>query len=297
MFWWMDSTRQEGLLAVLFPGQGSHLPGMRAQVERFRPDLVLLARAAVGDDPFDRATESTRFAQPAIFCAALAGWRRLRDVMQPDVMAGHSLGDVAALVAAGAISSEDGLHLVAARGRLMERAVARSRPGGMMVVRTSDRAELAALAADAGLSVANENGPEEMVLSGPDDALDRVARVFRGNGVRSRRLDVRGAFHTPAMEAAVPQFRELLSGMEIRKPAMPVYSSVTAREFDDVRERLAQALVKPVRWLDVMRAMRARGVTRFVETGPGRVLTGLILKTLPDARTDDALQQPEAAHV
>jgi len=296
MFSLMDSTRQDGLLAVLFPGQGSHLPGMKSQVERFRPDLVLLARAVVGDDPFDRVSESTRFAQPAIFCAALAGWRRLRDGVQPDVMAGHSLGDVAALVAAGAISSEDGLHLVAARGRLMEHAVARSRPGGMMVVRTADRAELAALAADAGLTVANDNTPELVVLSGPDDALERVERVFRARGVRSRRLDVRGAFHTPDMEAAVPQFRELLSGMEIRPPAMPVYSSVTAKEFDDVRERLAQALVKPVRWLDVMRAMRARGVTRFVETGPGRVLTGLILKTLPDARTDDA-PQPEAAHV
>ena len=269
---------------------------MRAQVERFRPDLLLLARAAVGDDPFERAAESTRFAQPAIYCAALAGWRRLRDLLQPDVMAGHSLGEIAALVAAGALNAEDGLHLVAARGRLMERAAALAGPGGMLAVRTADRAELAALAADAGLSIANDNAPKQVVLSGPDEPLDRVERVFRARGVRSRRLDIRGAFHTPAMESALPQYREVLSAIEIRPPAIPVYSGVTGEEFDDVRERLAQALVKQVRWLDVMRAMRARGVTRFVETGPGRVLTGLIEKTLPDARTDDALQ-PEAANV
>jgi [acyl-carrier-protein] S-malonyltransferase len=292
----MVSTHNDGELAVLFPGQGTHLPGMRAQVQRFRPDLVLLARAAVGDDPFERAAESTRFAQPAIYCAALAGWRRLRNLFQPDVMAGHSLGEIPALVAAGALSAEDGLNLVAGRGRLMERAAAQAGPGGMMAVRTADRAELGALATDAGLTVANDNAPEQVVLSGPDEALRRVERVFRARGVRSQRLDIRGAFHTPAMESVLPQYRELLSAIEIRTPAMPVYSCVTGAEFDDVRERLAQSLVKPVRWLDVMRALRARGVTRFVETGPGRVLTGLIQKTLPDARTDDALQ-PEAAHV
>jgi [acyl-carrier-protein] S-malonyltransferase len=292
----MVSTHNDGELAVLFPGQGSHLPGMRAQVQRFRPDLVPLARDAVGDDPFERAAESTRFAQPAIYCAALAGWRRLRDLLQPDVMAGHSLGEIPALVAAGALSAEDGLHLVAGRGRLMEHAAAQAGPGGMMAVRTADRAELGALATDAGLTVANDNAPEQVVLSGPDEALRRVERVFRARGVRSRRLDIRGAFHTPAMQTVLPEYRELLSAIEVRTPTMPIYSCVTGAEFDDVRERLAQSLVKPVRWLDVMRALRDRGVTRFVETGPGRVLTGLIQKTLPDARTDDALQ-PEAAHV
>jgi [acyl-carrier-protein] S-malonyltransferase len=291
----MDATPQEGLLAVLFPGQGSQTPEMREQVERWRPDLVLMARAAVGEDPFERADESTRFAQPAIFCAALAGWRRLRDGQQPDVMAGHSLGEVSALVAAGALSAEDGLHLVVARGRLMEHAAASSGSGGMLAVRTADRAELGALAADAGLIVANDNAPEQLVLSGRDDAIDRVERVFRARGVRSKRLAISGAFHTPAMEAIVPQFREMLDSVEIRQPAIPVFTGVTGKEFADVREQLAQALVKPVRWLEVMRAMRARGVTRFVEAGPGRVLTGLVRRTLPDAQTQDA-PELEAAH-
>ena len=292
----MDVRRQDGLLGVLFPGQGSQTSDMRRSVERWRPDLVLLAKTAVGDDPFERADESTRFAQPAIFCAALAGWRRLRDVLEPDVMAGHSLGEISALVAAGALSAEDGLQLVAARGRLMEEAAASNGGGGMLAVRTSDRAGLGALAADAGLTVANDNSPEQVVLSGPDESLERVERVFHSRGVRSKRLAIQGAFHTPAMEPALPRFRELLAGVEIREPAVPVYSCVTAREFDDVRDRLAQALVKPVRWIDVMRAMRARGVTRFVETGPGRVLSGLVRRTLNDAQTPDA-PELEAAHV
>jgi [acyl-carrier-protein] S-malonyltransferase len=291
----MHATTQDGLLAVMFPGQGSQTPDMRAQVERWRPDLVLLAKAAAGDDPFERAEESTRFSQPAIFCASLAGWRRLRDVLQPDVMIGHSLGEIGALVAAGAVTAEDGLHLVAARGRLMERAAQSNGGGGMLAVRTADRAELGALAADTGLTVANDNSPEQLVLSGPEEAIDRVERVFRGRGVRSKRLAIRGAFHTPAMEAALPDFRALLQNVRIREPAMPVYSCVTAREFDDVREQLAQALVRPVRWLEVMRAVRARGVTRFVETGPGQVLTGLVRRSLPDAQTTDA-PELEAAH-
>ena len=292
----MDSTRQDGLLAALFPGQGSQTPDMRELVERWRPDLALLARAAVGEDPFERAEESTRYAQPAIFCASLAGWRRLSKEARPDLMAGHSLGEIAALTAAGAISAEDGLHLVAARGRLMARAAEANGAGGMLAVRTADRAELAALAEDAGLTIANDNAPEQVVLSGPAVALERVQRVLRARGVRTKRLAIRGAFHTPAMETVVPQFREVLDGVEVREPATPVFSCVTAREFDDVRARLAQALTHTVRWLEVMRALRKCGVTRFVETGPGRVLTGLVRRTLSDAEAE-APTSLEAAHV
>ena len=124
---------------MLFPGQGSQAAGMREQVERWRPDLVLLARAAVGDDPFERADEGTRFAQPAIFCAALAGWRRLRDDFEPELMAGHSLGEISALVAAGAMDAEDGLNLVAARGSLMQEAAEAAGGGGMLAVSVGDR--------------------------------------------------------------------------------------------------------------------------------------------------------------
>jgi [acyl-carrier-protein] S-malonyltransferase len=280
--------------AILFPGQGSQAAGMREQVERWRPDLILLARAAVGADPFERADEGTRFAQPAIFCAALAGWRRLRDDFEPELMAGHSLGEITALVAAGAMDAEDGLNLVAARGSLMQDAADSAGGGGMLAVRASDREELADAIADTGVTLANDNSPEQVVLSGPDDALERAERELRDRGVRAKRLPVAGAFHSPAMESAVPDFRERLGEIELRAPSVPVLSCVTAEPFDDVRERLAQALTRPVRWLDVMRELHARGATRFVETGPGKVLTGLVRRSLDGVDADAPAL--EAAH-
>jgi malonyl CoA-acyl carrier protein transacylase len=280
--------------AILFPGQGSQAAGMREQVERWRPDLVLLARAAVGDDPFERADEGTRFAQPAIFCAALAGWRSMRDDFEPELMAGHSLGEISALVAAGAMDAEDGLNLVAARGSLMQEAAESAGGGGMLAVRVTDRDELADLTADTGMTVANDNSPEQVVLSGPDDALERAERELRERGVRAKRLPVAGAFHSPTMESAVPEFRERLDEVELREPSVPVLSCVTAEPFDDVRERLAQALTRPVRWLDVMRELHARGATHFVETGPGKVLTGLVRRSLDGVDADAPAL--EAAH-
>src|SRR4051812_7967952 len=116
-------------LAVLFPGQGSQTPAMRELVGRLRPDLLELAPPPVGEDPFERVDDGTRFAQPAIFCAALAGWESLKGELRPDVLAGHSLGEITALVAAGALSDADALHLVAARGRLMQEAGGQ---GGML---------------------------------------------------------------------------------------------------------------------------------------------------------------------
>lgn len=280
--------------AILFPGQGSQAAGMREQVERWRPDLVLLARAAVGDDPFERADEGTRFAQPAIFCAALAGWRSMRDDFEPELMAGHSLGEITALVAAGAMDAADGLNLVAARGSLMQEAADAAGGGGMMAVRASDRDELAGVIADTGATLANDNSPEQVVLSGPDDVLERAEQALRERGVRAKRLPVAGAFHSPAMEPAVPEFRERLGEIELRVPSVPVLSCVTAEPFDDVRERLAQALTRPVRWLDVMRELHARGATHFVETGPGKVLTGLVRRSLDGV--DANAPALEAAH-
>ena len=120
---------------MLFPGQGSQTADMREQVERHRPDLLERARSEVSDDLFERAGDGTRWAQPAIFCAALAGYEVLKDRYEPDLMAGHSLGEISALVAAGALDAEDGLRLVAARGRLMQEAAEETGDGGMTAVR------------------------------------------------------------------------------------------------------------------------------------------------------------------
>jgi [acyl-carrier-protein] S-malonyltransferase len=267
-------------LAVLFPGQGSQAPDMRDQVEHYRPDLLELALAEVSDDLFERADEGTRWAQPAIFCAALAGWESLKDDLTPVAMAGHSLGEIAALTAAGALSAEDGLRLVAARGRFMQEAAEETGDGSMMAVRARERGPIDEVAAAVGLSIANDNAPDQLVLSGSIEALERGERELRERGVRAKRLPVAGAFHSPLMEPAVPRFRAVVDTVDIGEPEFTVYSCVTAAPFGDVREQLVAAITRPVRWTDVLRALHGAGVTRFVETGPGRVLTGLVRKTL-----------------
>jgi acyl transferase domain-containing protein len=255
---------------------------MRETVERHRPDLLELAQREVGPDLFERAADGTRWAQPAIFCAALASWESLREGVEPDVMAGHSLGEITALLAAGALSDEDGLRLVAARGRLMQEAAEETGDGGMTAVRAREdnREAIAEVAAATNVAIANDNAPDQLVLSGALSALDDAEAQLKERGVRAKRLPVAGAFHSPLMEPAVEPFRALVNETEIGEPRVPVFSCVTAEPFDDIPGLLVRAITEPVRWLDVMRALDARGVTDFVETGPGQVLTNLVKKSL-----------------
>jgi [acyl-carrier-protein] S-malonyltransferase len=269
--------------ALLFPGQGSQTADMRQTVERHRPDLLELAHSEVGADLFERAADGTRWAQPAIYCAALAGFAELET--DADAMAGHSLGEITALVAAGAIAADDGLRLVAARGRLMQEAAETTGDGGMTAVRARDdnREAIAEVAAATNVAIANDNAPDQLVLSGALSALDDAEAQLKERGIRGKRLPVAGAFHSPLMEPAVEPFRALVNETEIGEPRVPVYSCVTAEPFDDIPALLVRALTEPVRWLGVMRALDARGVTNFVETGPGHVLTNLVRKSLAGA--------------
>jgi [acyl-carrier-protein] S-malonyltransferase len=271
-----------GLTAILFPGQGSQTAEMRDAVVRLRPDLLALAIDAIGEDPFVRAEEGTRYAQPAIFCASLAGWAAL-DQPIGDFMAGHSLGELAALVAAGSLRERDGLELVTLRGRLMQEAGERAGDGGMVALLGAGAADQAPVLAEAhGLSVANDNSPQQVVLSGARSALPAAAAEAKELGLRAMELPVTGAFHSPMMASALPEFEAALDRVELSEPRVPVLSAVTAEPFDDVRKRLADALTSPVRWRETMLALHALGVDRFVEVGPGRVLTGLAKRTLRD---------------
>jgi [acyl-carrier-protein] S-malonyltransferase len=276
--------------ALLFPGQGSQTTDMRETVERARPDLLELATREVGPDLFERAADGTRWAQPAIYCASLAGWEQLRERVSPDLMAGHSLGEIGALVAAGALDAEDGLLLVAARGRLMQEAAEETGDGSMIAVRArGDRAPIHEVAEATGLAVANDNAPDQLVLSGANDALDTAEAELAERKVRAKRLPVAGAFHSPLMQPAVEPFRELVDEIEVRAPGVPVLSCVTAKPFDDIRTRLVEAITSPVRWLEVMQELERRGATSFVETGPGRVLTNLVRKSIDGAQAEAPL--------
>src|SRR5580704_2354697 len=195
-----------GVTAILFPGQGSQTPDMGETVSRVRPDLVSLVEQIVGEDPFVRAEEGTRYAQPAIFCASLAGWEALGRPIG-DFMAGHSLGELAALVAAGSLGERDGLELVALRGRLMQDAGERAGDGGMVALLGAGTADHATALAEAhGLAVANDNSPQQVVLSGARAALPAAAAAAKVLGLRAMELPVTGAFHSPMMESALPEF-------------------------------------------------------------------------------------------
>jgi [acyl-carrier-protein] S-malonyltransferase len=278
-------------LALLFPGQGSQTADMSGLVEAHRPDLLELARSEVSDDLFERADEGTRWAQPAIFCAALAGYEVLKDRFEPAFMAGHSLGEISALVAAGALRADDGLRLVAARGALMQDAAEQTGDGGMLAVRARERAPVEEVADETGLAIANDNAPDQLVLSGATAALVEAERMLSERKVRAKRLPVAGAFHSTLMEPAVEPFRDLVEDVEVTASSIPVMSCVTAAPFEDVRAQLVQAITRPVRWTDVLRALHEKGATRFVETGPGRVLAGLTRKTLEGVEADAPLAE------
>ena len=277
--------------AIVFPGQGSQEEGMRDDVERERPDLLEAVVEAVGEDPFARVGEGTRFDQPAIFCAGLAGYERLGRPT-PELFAGHSLGELTALTAAGVLTEKDAVGLVAARGRATDEAAAAA--GGGMLVLKAGRDQAAEIAEGSGLAVANDNAPQQVVLSGDDQALEAGERVAGEAGVRAMRLPVAGAFHSPLMQPAVAPFEEALEAVEIAEGTAPVYSCVTCAPFDDVPKRLAEALVNPVRWLEVMQALHAAGARRFVEPGPGSALSGMVRRSLEDVEVEGP-EPPEAA--
>jgi malonyl CoA-acyl carrier protein transacylase len=255
---------------------------MREQVARVRPDLLQVAIEVVGEDPFLRVDDGTAFAQPAIFCASIAGWCAL-DRPVEEFTAGHSLGELGALVAAGVLAERDGLELVALRGRLMQRAGETAGDGGMIALLGADAAERASeVAQPHGLSIANDNSPQQVVLSGPRAVLPDAERTAKDLGLRAMILPVTGAFHSPMMASAIPEFERALAETEIRPANSTVISAVTAEPFDDVRARLLEALTGPVRWREVLLTLHGSGVTKFVEVGPGKVLTGLAKRTLKD---------------
>ena len=256
---------------------------MRETVAEVRPDLLSAAEQVVGEDPFPRAEEGTRFAQPAIFCASLAGWESLGRPAG-EFMAGHSLGELAALVAAGCLHERDGLELVALRGRLMQESGERAGDGGMLALLGRGAADHAGeLAEGHDLSVANDNSPQQVVLSGDRSAFAAASAAAKELGLRAMELPVTGAFHSPMMAEAVPAFTEALERVEVSSPQRgTVLSAVTAAPFEDVRAQLAQALTMPVRWRETLLAMRELGAERFLEVGPGKVLTGLVKRTLRD---------------
>jgi [acyl-carrier-protein] S-malonyltransferase len=289
-------------VAFVFPGQGSQAPRMGldwASSSEAGDDLYGWASTCLGWD-LTKTLESaspdelrqTYIAQPAIFSVSVAALRALeRAGIRPAFTAGHSLGELSALVAAGALSFEAGLTLVARRAEAMQRA-ADARPGSMSsVLGLSVEAVEMVVAAARGndvLAIANDNAPGNVVVSGDWAALERLPAAAKELGAkRVVPLSVGGAFHSPLMAPAADTFRSFLSAAPLRDPAIPVIANATSEPVtsaEELRELLARQLTGPVRWTESVRRLADLGVDTFIEVGPGTVLSGLIKRTVKDVR-------------
>jgi [acyl-carrier-protein] S-malonyltransferase len=285
--------------AVLFPGQGSQAPGMADPWAGHAAGRAVLEAAsdALGRDIVagardEAALATTSFVQPALLACGVAAWETLRAEGLEDVVgvAGHSLGEFAALVACGAMDLADALALVLIRGEAMQRA-SETRPGAMAALLGVDASAGEALCAevrgDDVLVVANENSPAQVVASGDLAAIERLEALAKERKVRAVRLPVAGAFHSELMRPAHAPVLEALAGMDLRDPRVPIAENVTGELVTGaarLRELIGEQVVSPVRWDTGVRALAAAGATGFLEAGVGDVLTKLMKRIAPDAQ-------------
>ncbi|MBN1810820.1 MAG: ACP S-malonyltransferase [Anaerolineae bacterium] len=282
--------------AFLFPGQGSQYVGMthnlytafpsaRAAFEQADGVLGMSLSRLCFEGPEEELND-TYNTQPAILAASIAVLRVLDEqgLGQPAYVAGHSLGEFSALVAAGALSFEDGLRVVRERGRLMRQADDRS-PGGMAAIIALDREVVKKVCADAQeqtgeyVGIANDNCPGQVVISGTETALEQAMAQAQEQGAKVKRLAVSIAAHSPLMAEAAAEFRRILEATPFQTSSVPIVANATAGPLTDpgeIREAVAKQLTSPVHWTDSMCWLITQGVTRFVEVGPKDVLTGLM---------------------
>lgn len=285
--------------AIIFPGQGAQAVGMGRdliEVSDEAAGVFQRANKALGfdlaalcfDGPAEKL-EATDIQQPAILTTSVALWQALtaRGKMAPEFActAGLSLGEYTALHVADALSFEDAVRLVFRRGQFMQQA-AGAQPSGMVSIIGMQADDVRALCAQAAegevLQPANYNCPGQIVISGSKSACERAAALVeqRGQG-RAIELKVAGAFHCPLMQSAAEQLRTELAETSFDRPRVPVISNVDVAALDSpeqIRDALYRQVVSPVRWQDSIQHMIADGVTRFIEVGPGRTLTGMMRK-------------------
>ena len=282
-------------LAFVFPGQGSQSIGMLAELSEQHAvvrEAFTEASEGAGVDLWalsqggpEEMLNRTEYTQPALLAAGIAVWRlwTQQGGAQPSVLAGHSLGEYTALVAAGALSLRDGAHLVRLRGQLMQEAAPEG-VGAMAAVLGADDALVAEVckeASDSHIVVpANYNSPGQIVIGGDTAAVDRAVALLGERGVRKVvKLAVSVPSHTPLMREAANRLADVIAGLSWHAPKLPVVQNVDAHIHTDLNaigDALVRQLYLPVRWTDCVQALAGRGVTRVAECGPGKVLSGLV---------------------
>ena len=286
--------------AYVFPGQGAQFVGMGKGLYEEHPQAKAMFEQAndilgfnitrLMHEGAEEDLKQTRVTQPAIFLHSVALAKTLPG-FAPDMVAGHSLGEFSALVAAGAMSFEDGLRLVSQRAQAMQKACERQ-PSTMAAILGLDDGKVEEICASIGEVVvaANYNCPGQLVISGSIAGVDAAcAKLTEAGAKRALKLNVGGAFHSPLMEPAKVELEAAIAATRLSAPVCPVYQNVDAMPHTDpeaIKKNLIAQLTAPVRWTQIVQRMTADGATHFVELGPGNVLQGLIKKVSRDAVTE-----------
>ena len=292
--------------AYVFPGQGAQFSGMGADLYEKYPqakemfdkadEILGFQISKIMFSGTDEELRQTKVTQPAVFLHSVVLAKVLGDNFKPDMVAGHSLGEFSALVAAGAMNFEDGLRLVSKRALAMQKAC-EAVPSTMAAVLAlpDEKVEEICAATEGVVVPANYNCPGQLVISGEIPAVDAACEAAKAEGAkRALRLPVGGAFHSPLMEPAREELAKAIAETPFSKPVCPVYQNVSTTAVTDpeeIKKNLIAQLTAPVKWTQSVRNMVADGATVFVEVGPGKVLQGLVKKIEPSVEAYSAVAE------